>query len=168
MYTGRSHPSIVIDVQVLVTHAASVATMEREMGHPPRLIRTPDVCYLFQARDEARLPGLADRWASYGIAAQVVLIPPTGGPSTRDSSPTPSSCQEQAGRDTSTPATGLIRTIGPRVALPATGETRMRSTTDHVHEGRDQTAPPSTDAQVADGPLDAPRETEASFEEIER
>jgi hypothetical protein len=79
MATGRSQPSIVIDVQVLVTHAASVATMEREMGTPPRLIRTPDVCYLFHARDEARLPGLVDRWASYGIAAQVVLIPPTGG-----------------------------------------------------------------------------------------
>jgi hypothetical protein len=94
MATGRSHPSIVIDVQVLVTHAASVATMEREMGHPPRLIRTPDVCYLFQARDEARLPGLADRWASYGIAAQVVQIPPTGGQSPRDSHPTPLSCQE--------------------------------------------------------------------------
>ena len=44
----------------------------------------------------------------------------------------------------------------------------MSSTTDHVHEGRDQTSSPSTDAQVADGPLDAPRETEASFEEIER
>jgi hypothetical protein len=89
MATGRSHPSIVIDVQVLVTHAASVATMEREMGNPPRLIRTPDVCYLFHARDEERLPGLVDRWESYGIAAQVVQIPPTGGPSTRDSHPTP-------------------------------------------------------------------------------
>jgi hypothetical protein len=44
----------------------------------------------------------------------------------------------------------------------------MSSTTDHVHEGRDQTAHPSTDAPVADGPLDAPREMEASFEEIER
>ena len=89
MATGRSHPSLVMDVQVLVTHAASVATMEREMGHPPRLIRAPDVCYLFQARDEERLPGLVDRWASYGIAAQVVQIPPTGGQSTRDSHPTP-------------------------------------------------------------------------------
>jgi len=79
MATGRSQPSIVIDVQVLVTHAASVATMEREMGNPPRLIRTPDVCYLFHARDEERLPGLVDRWASYGIAAQVVLIPSRGG-----------------------------------------------------------------------------------------
>jgi hypothetical protein len=79
MATGRAQPSIVIDVQVLVTHAASVTTMEREMGHPPRLIRAPDVCYLFQTRDEERLPGLVDRWASYGIAAQVVLIPPTGG-----------------------------------------------------------------------------------------
>jgi hypothetical protein len=89
MATGRSHPSIVIDVQVLGTHAASVAMMEREMGHPPRLIRAPDVCYLFHARDEARLPGLVDRWESYGIAAQVVQIPPTGGPSTRDRHPTP-------------------------------------------------------------------------------
>jgi hypothetical protein len=44
----------------------------------------------------------------------------------------------------------------------------MRSTTDHVHEGRDQTAPPPTDERVPDGPMDAPRETEASFEEIER
>jgi hypothetical protein len=79
MATGRSHPSIVIDVQVLVTHAASVAMMEREMGHPPRLIRAPDVCDLFPARDEARLPGLVDRWESYGLAAQVVLIPPRGG-----------------------------------------------------------------------------------------
>ena len=79
MATGRSQPSIVIDVQVLVTHAASVATMEREMGNPPRLIRSPDVCYLFHARDEERLPGLVDRWASYGIAAQVVQIPPRVG-----------------------------------------------------------------------------------------
>jgi hypothetical protein len=94
MYIGRSHPSIVIDVQVLVTDAASVATMEREMGNPPRLIRTPDVCYLFHARDEERLPGLVDRWASYGIAAQVVQIPPPDGPSTCDSHPTPSSCQK--------------------------------------------------------------------------
>jgi hypothetical protein len=89
MRMGRWHPSIVMDVQVLVTHAASVATMEREMGHPPRLIRSPDVCYLFHARDAARLPGLVDRWESYGIAAQVVQIPPTGGQSTRDSHPTP-------------------------------------------------------------------------------
>jgi hypothetical protein len=72
-----------------VTQAASVAVMEREMGHPPRLIRGPDLCYLFQARDEARLPGLVDRWESSGIIAQVVQIPPTGGPSTRDRDPTP-------------------------------------------------------------------------------
>ena len=77
MATGRSQPSIVIDVQVLVTHADSVATMEREMGNPPRLIRAPDVCYLFHARDQERLPGFVDRWESYGIVAQVVLIPPT-------------------------------------------------------------------------------------------
>jgi hypothetical protein len=67
-----------MDVQVLVTHADRVATMEREMGHPPRIIRAPDVCYLFQARDEERLPGLVDRWAAYGIAAQVILLPPNG------------------------------------------------------------------------------------------
>jgi hypothetical protein len=89
MATGRSQPSIVIDVQVLVTHADSVATMEREMGNPPRLIRAPDVCYLFHARDQERLPGFVDRWESYGIVAQVVLIPPTGGQSTRYSHPTP-------------------------------------------------------------------------------
>jgi hypothetical protein len=89
MATGRWHPSIVMDVQVLVTHAASVAIMEREMGHPPRIIRGPDLCYLFQARDEERLPGLVDRWASYGIMAQVVQIPPTGQPSTHDRPPPP-------------------------------------------------------------------------------
>jgi hypothetical protein len=44
----------------------------------------------------------------------------------------------------------------------------MRSTTDPVHEGRDQTAQPPTDEQVPDGTMDAPRETDASFEEIER
>lgn len=76
MATGRSHPSIVIDAQLLLTHAASVATMEQEMGHPPRIIRAPDVCYLFRECDEERLPGLVDRWESYGIAAQVVRIPP--------------------------------------------------------------------------------------------
>jgi hypothetical protein len=123
MSKGRSQPSIVIDVQVLVTPAASVATMEREMGNPPRLIRAPDVCDLFQARDAERLPGLVDRWESYGIAAQVVLIPPTGGQSARSSHSTPSSCQEQAGRDPSTPTTGPIRQTGPRMARPATGET---------------------------------------------
>jgi hypothetical protein len=94
MHTGRSQLSIVIDVQVLVSHAVSVATMEREMGHPPRLIRAPDVCCLFHARDEERLPGLVDRWASYGIAAQVLQIPPTGGQSTRASHLSASSCQE--------------------------------------------------------------------------
>jgi hypothetical protein len=80
MATGRAHPSLVMDVQVLVTHADRVAAMEREMGHPPRLIRGPDLCDLFQARDEARLPGLVDRWEASGIAAQVVQLPPTGAP----------------------------------------------------------------------------------------
>jgi hypothetical protein len=44
----------------------------------------------------------------------------------------------------------------------------MSSTTDPVHEGHDQPAHPPTDARVPDDTLDAPRETEASFEEIER
>ena len=44
----------------------------------------------------------------------------------------------------------------------------MSSPTDHIHEGRDQTAPPLDRCTVADGHLDTPRETEASFEEIER
>jgi hypothetical protein len=34
MYTGRSQPSIVIYVQVLVTYADIVATMEQGMGTP--------------------------------------------------------------------------------------------------------------------------------------
>jgi hypothetical protein len=88
MSPGRWHPSIVMDVQVLVSHANRVSIMEREMGHPPRIVRGPDVCYLFQARDAERLPGLVERWESYGIAAQVVQIPPTAG-SFNESLPTP-------------------------------------------------------------------------------
>jgi hypothetical protein len=97
---SRAHPSLVIDVQMLVTHANSVTSMEREMGHPPRMIRGLDLCDLFQARDEERLPGLVDRWASYGIAAQVVQIVPHE---------EPSSCPEPAGRDTNTRVIGPIR-----------------------------------------------------------
>jgi hypothetical protein len=44
----------------------------------------------------------------------------------------------------------------------------MPSTTDHVTEERDQMAQPPTDEHVPDGTMDAPRETDASFEEIER
>jgi hypothetical protein len=44
----------------------------------------------------------------------------------------------------------------------------MRSTTDHAHEGHDQITPASPDAQGPEGTTDAPRETEASCEEIER
>jgi hypothetical protein len=44
----------------------------------------------------------------------------------------------------------------------------MHSTTDHAHEGRDQTAPPPTDARGPKGMMYAPPEMEASFEEIER
>jgi hypothetical protein len=80
MAMGRWQPSIVIDVQALVTHAASVAIMEREMGHPPRIIRAPDACYLFQTRDQEKLSGLVDRWESYGIAAQMAMVPPPGEP----------------------------------------------------------------------------------------
>jgi len=79
-----------MDVQVLITHADRVTIMEREMGHPPRLIRGPDLCDLFQARDEERLPGLVDRWEAYAIAAQVVHIPPAGERSFRDNHPIPS------------------------------------------------------------------------------
>jgi hypothetical protein len=74
----------------------------------------------------------------------------------------------QGGIDTSMPITGLILKTGPRMALLATGETMMRSTTDHVHERRDQTIHPPTDAQVPDDPLEASREMEASCEAIER
>jgi hypothetical protein len=155
---GRSQPTIVMGVQAPVTHAAIVATMEPELGHPPRLVRTPDVCDRLQASEEGRLPGLVDRWASYGIAARVVQIPPTNGPSIRDRHPIPSSYQERTGRDPSTPTTGRIRKAGPR----------MGSTTDDVHEGRDQTVHPPTDAQFPDETMDAPREMEASCEEIER
>jgi|SRR5688572_25119008 hypothetical protein len=88
MATGRSHPSLVMDVQVLVTHAHRVTRMEQEMGHPPRIIRGPNLCDLFQARDEARLPGLVDRWESSGLAAQVVQMPPTGAIIPRPSSHT--------------------------------------------------------------------------------
>jgi hypothetical protein len=44
----------------------------------------------------------------------------------------------------------------------------MSSTTDHGHEGHDQTAPSPTDAWGPEGTVYAPPETEASFEEIER
>jgi hypothetical protein len=101
MSSGRWHPGLVRDVQVLVTHADRVTLMAREMGHPPRIIRGPDLCDLFQACDAARLPGVVDRWASYGIAAQVVMIPPPEGPSIRARHPTPASCEAPAGRDTS-------------------------------------------------------------------
>jgi hypothetical protein len=97
---SRAHPSLVMDVQMLVTHANRVTIMEREMGHPPRMIRGPDLCDLFQAPDEERLPGLVDRWASYGLAAQVVQIVPDE---------EPSSCPEPAGRDTHTLVIGPIR-----------------------------------------------------------
>jgi hypothetical protein len=111
------------DGQVLVTHANRMTIIEREMGHPTRIIRGPDLCDLVQGRDEERLPGPVERWESSGIGAQGVQIPPTGGPLTHDRHPTPSSCQAQAGRDPSTPTTGLIRQTGPRMAPPAIGET---------------------------------------------
>ena len=44
----------------------------------------------------------------------------------------------------------------------------MSSTTDHAHEGRDQTAPDSPDEREPEEPRDAPPELEPSCEEIER
>jgi hypothetical protein len=44
----------------------------------------------------------------------------------------------------------------------------MSAATDHAHEGRHQTAPPLTGAQGPEGTLDAPPETEACCEAIER
>ena len=85
---------------MLVSHANRMTIMERKMGHPPRMIRGPDLCDLFQAPDEERLPGLVDRWVSYGIAAQVLQIVPDE---------EPSSCPEPAGLDTNTLVIGPIR-----------------------------------------------------------
>jgi len=44
----------------------------------------------------------------------------------------------------------------------------MSATIDYFNEEHDQTAPPSLDERELDGTTDVPRETEASFEEIER
>ena len=44
----------------------------------------------------------------------------------------------------------------------------MRAPIDPVHEGRNQTTHPSPEARGSEGTMDAPRETEASCEEIER
>jgi hypothetical protein len=44
----------------------------------------------------------------------------------------------------------------------------MNSTIDHIQEEHDQTASGSSDGQGPEGTMYAPRETEASFEEIER
>jgi len=52
--------------------AARVAIMEREMGHPPRMIRAPDACYLFQTRDQLfySTVGLNRRQGSKLVATQ--------------------------------------------------------------------------------------------------
>jgi hypothetical protein len=44
----------------------------------------------------------------------------------------------------------------------------MRATTDHDHEGRNQTVPPLTEARGPERPMYAPPDMEDSFEEIER
>jgi hypothetical protein len=44
----------------------------------------------------------------------------------------------------------------------------MRSITDPVHAGRDQTVPLLTEAQGPESPMDAPPEMEDSCEAIER
>jgi hypothetical protein len=77
MSPGRAHPSLVMDGQVLGTHPDRITIMDREMGHPPRLIRGPDLCALVQTRAHERLPGLVDRWEVYGIVAQGVQSVPT-------------------------------------------------------------------------------------------
>jgi hypothetical protein len=100
----------VIDVQVLVTHAASVALMEREMGHPPRLIRAPDVCYLFHARDAERLPAWWTAGKRMASRRRWSTSPPRGG---------------------NRPAT---------VSPHQPEERPMSETTDHGYEGCDQTA----------------------------
>jgi hypothetical protein len=48
------------------------------------------------------------------------------------------------------------------------GETLMHSTTEDVNEEGTLSAESPTDEHVPDGTMDAPREREASFEEIER
>ena len=44
----------------------------------------------------------------------------------------------------------------------------MSATIDDFNEGHDQSVPASLDEWERDGTIDVPRETEASFEEIER
>jgi hypothetical protein len=44
----------------------------------------------------------------------------------------------------------------------------MRSTTDHVREGRNPTVPPLTEARGPESPLDAPPDMEDSCEAVER
>jgi hypothetical protein len=44
----------------------------------------------------------------------------------------------------------------------------MSTTTDYIHEGRDQTVPPLPEARGPERPMDAPPEVEDSCEEIER
>ncbi len=83
MSPGTSHPSLARDGQPLVTHADRVATRDRHMGNPPRVIGGPDVCSLVHACDPEVLPGFVDRWHALGIATQVVVIHPTGGQASR-------------------------------------------------------------------------------------
>ena len=59
MNPGRSQLSIVIDVQVLITNADSVATMAREVGHPR--VSAARRTGVISSRNEGRLPGLVDR-----------------------------------------------------------------------------------------------------------
>jgi hypothetical protein len=60
------HPSLVVDVQGLVTHAASVATMERHLGNLPRLIRAPDGCVLFHLPVGCHQGGTTDDAGTHG------------------------------------------------------------------------------------------------------
>jgi len=44
----------------------------------------------------------------------------------------------------------------------------MSTTTDYIHEGRNQAVPPLTEARGPESPIYAPPDREDSFEEIER
>jgi hypothetical protein len=61
-------PSLVVDVQVLVTQAASIAPVARHLGNPPRLIRAPDVCGLFHPPVDCHPGGPTDDAGTHGQA----------------------------------------------------------------------------------------------------
>ena len=56
MRTGRSHPTLVMAVQMLVTHADRVALMTRDTGSPHRS-PARRTCVIDFTRDHKVLPG---------------------------------------------------------------------------------------------------------------